>query len=90
MSNERPTWFKDEDERRKATEDRGYSLTDMHKTKEILEGEWREWKRRFQNLLDILVNDGERGIQAVRHAEELADAEQEMLNRRKPQGIGDE
>ena len=75
------------EECKKVNEERGYLLSEMKQTKEQIETEWREWKHQFNQFLQLLINDGERGKQAILHAEELADAAREVLQRRKPVGL---
>ena len=81
--------FMGEEERRKVTEERGYTITEMEETKQQILNDWREWRHRFEQLLAVCVADGERGKQAILHAEQLTDQVTEMLQRRRPEGLTD-
>jgi hypothetical protein len=74
-------------ERKKKEEERGYTFTEMEETRQRIHNDWREWRHRFEQMLQVCVADGERGRQAVQHAEKLADEVTELLQRRKPEGI---
>lgn len=70
-------------------EARGYRMADMNKTKEEVNRRRRSWAHCFDTYIEHLIYDDSNrpAPQIIRIAADLADARQDELDRRFPEGV---